>query len=86
MTTDRREIENYVINNVRKAEKEIKIIQPYHYPMLKFDRELINAVKKGASATILTAGKRDQPVFKSIFNYMLFQRLIRNQVSVYETT
>lgn len=54
--------------------------------MLKFDREMINAIKRGVSSTILTAGKRDQPVFKSIFNYMLFQRLIRNNVSVYETT
>lgn len=54
--------------------------------MLKFDREMINAVKRGVKSTILTAGKRDQPVFKSIFNYMLFQRLIRNNVSVYETT
>jgi cardiolipin synthase len=54
--------------------------------MLKFDRELINTMKRGVSASILTAGRRDQPVFKSIFNYMLFQRLIRNNVSVYETT
>ncbi len=54
--------------------------------MLKFDRELINTTKRGVPATILTAGKRDQPVFKAIFNYMLFQRLIRNNVEVYETT
>jgi len=47
---------------------------------------LIAAHGRGVKAEIITAGKRDQPVFKSIFNYMLFQRLIRNGVTVHETT
>jgi hypothetical protein len=51
--------------------------------MLKFDKELIIATQKGIQSTILTSGRRDQPVFKSMFNYMLFQRLIRNGVSVF---
>ena len=51
-------------------------MQPYHYPMIKFDRAMIEAAKKGITPVIVTSGQRDQPVFKHIFNYMLFQRLI----------
>ena len=53
--------------------------------MLRFDRAVINAVKRGVSAQILTSGQRDQPVFQYIFNPLLFQRLINKGVSIYET-
>jgi hypothetical protein len=68
---------------VDSSKSEIKIIQPYHYPMVKFDRAMGKAVAKGAKATILTSGKRDQPVFRNIFNYMLFQRLILRGIQVH---
>lgn len=51
--------------------------------MIKFDRAMGKAVAKGAKATILTSGKRDQPVFRNIFNYMLFQRLILRGIQVH---
>jgi hypothetical protein len=53
--------------------------------MLKFDRSVINAVKRGVPARILTSGQRDQPVFQYIFNPLLFQRLIYKGVNIYET-
>jgi len=68
---------------VEKAEKEIKIVQPYHYPMIKFDRAMGKATDRGVKASILTSGQRDQPVFRNIFNYMLFQRLIMKGINVF---
>ena len=47
---------------------------------------MIKATQRGIQADIITAGKKDQPVFKSFFNYMLFQKLIREGVNVFETT
>jgi phosphatidylserine/phosphatidylglycerophosphate/cardiolipin synthase-like enzyme len=70
---------------VEGAHKEIKIIQPYHYPMIRFDRAMGKAVDRGVTANILTSGQRDQPVFRNIFNYMLFQRLILRGINVFET-
>ena len=51
--------------------------------MVKFDKAMLSAAKRGVSATILTSGQRDQPVFKSLFNYMLFQRLILKGIDVH---
>ena len=68
---------------VNQAQEEIKIIQPYHYPMLKFDKAMAKATEKGIVPQIVTSGQRDQPVFKNIFNYMLFQRLILKGINVY---
>lgn len=70
---------------VESSKQEIKIIQPYHYPMIKFDRAMGKAVDRGVTASILTSGQRDQPVFRNIFNYMLFQRLILRGINVFET-
>lgn len=70
---------------VNDAQWEIKVMQPYHYPMVKFDRAVIKAVGRGIKPVILTSGQRDQPVFKKIFNYMLFQRLILKGIQVNET-
>jgi len=58
-------------------------MQPYHYPMIKFDRAMIKAAGRGITPEIITSGQRDQPVFKSIFNYMLFQRLILKGINVF---
>lgn len=83
--TKRREIEDSVIQMVDAAKEEVKIIQPYHYPMLRFDKAMGQATKRGVVGNILTSGQRDQPVFRNIFNYMLFQRLILRGISVFET-
>lgn len=81
----RYEIEDSVVEMVNRAGKEIKIMQPYHYPMIKFDRAMIKAAERGVPGVIVTSGQRDQPVFKNIFNYMLFQRLILRGIEVHET-
>ena len=70
---------------MNKAKKQIKIIQPYFYPMIKFDKSMKNAVERGVAPVMITSGQRDQPVFKSLFNYMLFQRLILKGIHVYQT-
>lgn len=51
--------------------------------MIKFDRAMGKAVDRGVKASILTSGQRDQPVFRNIFNYMLFQRLILKGIDVF---
>ena len=37
----KREIEKSVLKIVQNATKEIRIIQPYHYPMYSFDKAMI---------------------------------------------
>jgi phosphatidylserine/phosphatidylglycerophosphate/cardiolipin synthase-like enzyme len=81
----RYEVEDSIIQMVNEATREIKVMQPYHYPMVKFDRAVIAAAKRGITPVVVTSGQRDQPVFKNIFNYMLFQRLIRKGIDVHET-
>ena len=51
--------------------------------MIKFDKSMKNAVERGVAPVMITSGQRDQPVFKSLFNYMLFQRLILKGIHVY---
>jgi cardiolipin synthase len=53
--------------------------------MIRFDRAMGKATDRGVTGAIVTSGQRDQPVFKNIFNYMLFQRLILKGINVYET-
>ena len=53
--------------------------------MIRFDKAMKKAVAGGVEAKMLTSGQRDQPVFRNIFNYMLFQRLITNGIDVFET-
>jgi phosphatidylserine/phosphatidylglycerophosphate/cardiolipin synthase-like enzyme len=40
---------------------------------------------RGIPSTIITSGQRDQPVFKRMFNYMLFERVIKKGTKVLET-
>ena len=42
-----KEIEESVIAMVERAQEKIKIIQPYHYPMLRFDGAMARAVQRG---------------------------------------
>jgi len=51
--------------------------------MIRFDRAMGKATERGVTGAIITSGQRDQPVFKNIFNYMLFQRLILKKINVY---
>jgi hypothetical protein len=68
---------------VERSKIDIKVIQPYYYPIIRFDRSMHQAVQRGVDAKIITSGQRDQVVFKRIFNYMLFQRLIRKGIQVF---
>ena len=53
--------------------------------MVKFDRAMNRAAARGIAPVIITSGQRDQPVFRRMFNYMLFQRLILKGIDVFET-
>ena len=62
------------------------MVQPYHYTMSKFDRLIHRLVSKGGvKPEIITSGKRDQPVFQDLTNEMLFERLLRKDVKLFET-
>ena len=53
--------------------------------MSKFDTLMIQAKNRGIKTEIITSGERDQPVFKDLINSMLFFRLLRKGVSIFET-
>lgn len=64
----------------------MKVIQPYHYTQSKFDRLVRRLISRsGVKPEIITSGKRDQPVFKSLTNEMLFERLLEKGVELFET-
>jgi cardiolipin synthase len=66
--------------------KEVKIIQPYYYPMQHFERTVKEIIRKtGFKPEIITTAKRDQLVFKHMTNSMLFEGLLKRGARVYET-
>ena len=83
--TEVNEIQEYVIDNIKKAKSKILMVQPYWWPMKEVDEALIEALKKGVEVEIITAGKRDQPAYAKLPNGLLMKSLIKNGAKVYET-
>lgn len=78
------EIQNNLIGRIKNAKKEIKIINPYYYPIPELDSELIKAQKRGVKITLITSKERDVPVYKYFQNSVLFKNYIKNGIKIYE--
>lgn len=68
---------------VRKAEKEIIIVNAYFLPGYRLRRLFQKAAARGVKITVILAGKSDVPLMKRAMNYY-YAWLFRNNISIYE--
>lgn len=70
---------------IQKAERNIRIIQPYVQNVEEVEEALFEAMeKRGVAVEIITARKRDQPIYKTFLNSDLFSELLKRGAKVYE--
>lgn len=73
------------MDKISKSKKEIKIIQPYFFNMIRFNQALCNANRRGVESEIITSKNRQQLVFKNFLNSMFFHEVLKRGTKVYET-
>ncbi len=78
------EIQDFILQKIHESKESIKIIQPYYYPIRKFEKALLSALKRGVSVELITTAKRDQPAYTSLKNILLLNELVKNGLKVYE--
>jgi len=78
------EIQNYILNMINKAKKEVVIIQPYYYPIKKIEKSIADALDRGVHVELITSAKRDQPAYAPLKNFRLTKNLINKGLQVYE--
>ena len=72
------EVSTAVLEMIKRAEKSIKIIQPYVTNVDELEDLLIEAARdRGVQVEIVTARIRDQPVYRTFLNADLFRRMHR---------
>ena len=71
---------------IKRAQKSIKIIQPYVQNVEELDSLLTEAIEqRGVQVEIVTARIRDQPVYRTYLNSTLFSFLRdKKEATVYE--
>jgi phosphatidylserine/phosphatidylglycerophosphate/cardiolipin synthase-like enzyme len=70
------EVSTAILEMIKRAERNIKIIQPYVTNVDEFEDLLIQASRdRGVEIEIVTARVRDQPVYKKFLNSDLFSRI-----------
>ncbi|CAD8186135.1 unnamed protein product [Paramecium pentaurelia] len=79
-----RQIQTQIIESIKNAKDNIKIVQAYYYSVRIFEKHLREAMDRGVKVEIITADKRDQPVYRYAFNRILFQGVIHRNLKVYE--
>jgi len=78
------EIQNFVIHQMSEAKESIKIIQPYYYPIKRFEKVLVKALERGVKVELITAGKRHSSVYAPLKNSILLNDLLKHGLQVYE--
>lgn len=69
------EVSHEILEMIRHAESNIRIIQPYVQNIDELETLLVDAMKRNVKVEIITARNRDQPCYKTHLNSYLFQRL-----------
>jgi phosphatidylserine/phosphatidylglycerophosphate/cardiolipin synthase-like enzyme len=78
------EIQDALYEILDSAKESITIIQAYYLNLKRIEDCLKRAQDRGVKITIITAEKRDQIVYKYIYNQQLFSMLMKNGAEVYE--
>jgi phosphatidylserine/phosphatidylglycerophosphate/cardiolipin synthase-like enzyme len=75
---EKTEVSTAVLEMIKRAEKSIRIIQPYVTNVDELEDLLIEAARdRGVKVEIVTARIRDQPVYRTFLNADLFRRMFR---------
>lgn len=78
------EISKNMVELVKKAENKIQIIQPYIQNIVELEDALEDALNRGVEVEVISARKRDQPIYASLLNSDLFKRMLKSGAKVYE--
>ncbi|RZK13909.1 MAG: phosphatidylserine/phosphatidylglycerophosphate/cardiolipin synthase family protein [Flavobacterium sp.] len=78
------QIQDFVIQNIDSAQESIRIIQPYYYPIKRFESVLLKALQRGVKVELVTAGKRHTSVYAPLKNSILLNEMLKNGLDVYE--
>lgn len=78
------EIQDSLFEILESAQDSITIIQAYYLKLKKIEDILLRALKRGVKIKIITAAKRDQQVYKHLYNEQLFESLLKNGAEIYE--
>jgi phosphatidylserine/phosphatidylglycerophosphate/cardiolipin synthase-like enzyme len=78
------QIQRNILWRIDHAQKHIKIIAPYYYPIESLNRALFNARMRGVKVEIVTSVDRDIPAYREFSNSLLFNKLLLQGVEVYE--
>lgn len=78
------QVSKNMIDLVKNAKSKVQIIQPYIQNIREFEDVLEEAINRNVEVEIITARKRDQPIYSALLNADLFQRLLKAGAKVYE--
>jgi len=78
------QIQDFVLQQINSAQESIRIIQPYYYPIKRFESVLLKALQRGVKVELLTAGKRHTSVYAPLKNSILLNEMLKNGLQVYE--
>ena len=71
------EVSRAVLEMIKRAERSIKIIQPYVQNVDELEDLLVEAARdRGVDVEIITARIRDQPVYRTFLNADLFRQML----------
>ena len=71
------EVSRAVLEMIKRAERSIKIIQPYVQNVDELEDLLVEAARdRGVDVEIITARIRDQPVYRTFLNADLFRPML----------
>lgn len=78
------QIQRNLLWHIDHAQKNIKIIAPYYYPIESLNRALARAKARGVKVEIVTSVDRDIPAYREFSNSLLFNKLLLQGIEVYE--
>lgn len=77
-------LQRKILDLIAEAQRNIKIISAYYYPIRAVEEALVEARKRGVAVELITSRKRDIPAYKNFVNGVLFNNLLLNGIRVYE--
>ncbi len=80
---NRREIEEAYLGAIKRATKQILIVNSYFLPGRRFRRELVNAASRGVEVTLLLQGRADHALLQ-MATRALYEQLLGAGVKIYE--
>ena len=81
----RRAIERWYVQGIRRAEHRVDLVTPYFYPGRAFRRALCGAARRGVQVRLLLQGKPDYR-FAAMAAQVLYAELLANGVQIFEYT